>query len=94
MRVKWLHAALHDLDTEVTYLAQKDEDVAKQVYITLREKASTLGMYPQSGKPGRVFGTRELVIRQYPYIIPYRVHDDTVEILRVFHTSRKVPPVW
>ena len=26
-----------------------------------------------------------------PYIIPYRVREDRVEVLRVFHTARKWP---
>jgi len=36
-----------------------------------------------------VFGTRELVIERSPYLIPYRVRGDDVEILRVIHTSRR-----
>jgi len=38
-----------------------------------------------------VLGTRELVVRNLPYIIPYRVRDNTIEILRVLHTSRRWP---
>jgi toxin ParE1/3/4 len=36
-------------------------------------------------------GTRELVVTRFPYILPYRVREQAVEILRVFHTSRKWP---
>ena len=36
-------------------------------------------------------GTRELVIRNLPYIIPYRVRENFIEILRVLHTSRRWP---
>jgi len=43
------------------------------------------------GRPGRVPGTRELVLPNFPYIIPYRVREQRVEILRVFHTARKWP---
>jgi toxin ParE1/3/4 len=35
--------------------------------------------------------TRELIIPETPYIIPYRIHDGQIEILRVFHTARKWP---
>lgn len=41
------------------------------------------------GRPGRVAATREGVLPNFPYIIPYRVKDQWIEILRVFHTSRK-----
>jgi toxin ParE1/3/4 len=40
---------------------------------------------------GRVPGTRELVIPGTPYIVPYRVRANAVEILRVFHAARKWP---
>lgn len=43
------------------------------------------------GRAGRVAGTRELVVADTPYIIPYRVRGDAVEILRVFHAARKWP---
>ena len=35
--------------------------------------------------------TRELVIGSLPYVIPYRVRDGDIEILRVLHTSRRWP---
>lgn len=43
------------------------------------------------GRVGRVFDTRELVIRDTPFIVPYRVKEDTIVILRVFHSSRQWP---
>jgi plasmid stabilization system protein ParE len=39
-------------------------------------------------------GTRELIVAKTRYIVPYRVRDETVEILRVFHTSRRLPDRW
>jgi toxin ParE1/3/4 len=46
---------------------------------------------PHMGRPGRVPGTRELVVSDLPYVIPYRVRGHTIQILRVFHTARKWP---
>ncbi len=43
---------------------------------------------PAIGRAGRVAGTRELVVAETPYIIPYRVRANAVEILRVFHAAR------
>jgi len=39
-------------------------------------------------------GTRELIVTKTRYIVPYRVRGETVEILRVFHTSRRLPDRW
>ena len=46
---------------------------------------------PAIGRPGRVLGARKLVIGELPYIVPYRVRETDVEILRVLHTSRRWP---
>ena len=43
------------------------------------------------GRPGRIAGTRELVVTRFSYILPYRVRNESVEILRVFHSARKWP---
>lgn len=94
MLVKWLKGATRDLDAEASYLAQEDIDLAQNAYSYIRDRVEQLGTFPKSGRPGRVTGTRELVLDRYPYIIPYRVKDKTVEILRVFHTSRKLPQKW
>jgi plasmid stabilization system protein ParE len=43
------------------------------------------------GRPGRVHGTSELVVDGTPFIVAYRIRDETVEILAVLHSSRKWP---
>ncbi len=94
MQIRWLIAAKADLDAEVTHIAQEDQELAVKVYASIRNQVAGLSLFPEKGKPGRVFGTRELVIQQYSYIIPYRVKDGVVEILSVFHTKRKLPETW
>lgn len=50
-----------------------------------------LGDHPKIGRIGRVAGTYELVIPGIPYIVPYRIRNQEVQILIVYHTSRKWP---
>ena len=94
MRVRWLRAAMRNLDAIVAYVAQDDPDAALKLYACIRERVAALADKPNMGKPGRVFGTRELVIKKYRYIVPYRVQENEVQILRVFHTSRRLPVNW
>ncbi len=91
MRVRWLRKALLNLDHEAGYIAQDHPKAAAEFVIHLRDSALMLGEQPNLGRPGRIPGTRELVVASPPYILPYRVRNDTVEILRVFHTARKWP---
>ncbi len=94
MPVKWLNKALIELDGELEYLAQDNPNIARALYAHLRQCVSMLETFPEAGRPGRLLGTRELVLDKYPYIVPYRIKDGVVEILRVFHTSRKPPKRW
>lgn len=91
MRVKWLRRALQILDHEAGYIAQDNPKAAAEFVLHLRDSALMLGEQPNLGRPGRIPGTRELVVANLPYILPYRVRNDAVEILRVFHTARKWP---
>lgn len=93
MRVKWLRRALLNLDHEANYIAQDNPRAAAEFVLHLRDSALMLGGQPNLGRPGRIPGTRELVVANLPYILPYRVRSDAVEILRVFHTSRKWPEI-
>jgi toxin ParE1/3/4 len=89
MRVRWLRRALLNLDHEATYIAQDNPKAAAEFILHLRDSTLMLGDQPNLGRPGRIPGTRELVVSNLPYILPYRVRNNTVEVLRVFHTSRK-----
>ena len=53
-----------------------------------------LAAQPNLGRPGRVPNTRELVVIKTRYIILYRGRGDSVEVLRMFHTSRRPPQKW
>lgn len=80
-----------NLDREAEYIAQDNPKAAAEFVLHLRDSALVLGEQPNLGRPGRIAGTRELVVSKFPYLLPYRVRNETVEILRVFHTSRKPP---
>lgn len=94
MRVRWLRKALRNLDEEAAYIANDDSAAARIVVERVLNAVAMLAQQPDIGRPGRVPGTRELVVPRTRYIIPYRVRGDAVEILRVFHTSRRHPQRW
>lgn len=91
MRVRWLRRALDDLDAAETYIARDDPETAAAVTLRIVRAVSLLKEQPGIGRTGRVAGTKELVVPNTPYIVPYRVKADTIQILRVYHSSRKWP---
>ena len=94
MRVRWLRTALRNLDEEASYIAADDANAARVVVQRILGAVAQLAEQPGLGRPGRVPGTRELIVPKTRYIVPYRVRGAAVEVLRVFHTSRRLPPAW
>ena len=94
MEVRWLRAALANLDAEAEYVARDNAAVAARLVERIYETVEQLKQYPSLGRAGRVPGTRELVVSHTPYIVPYRVHGTVVEILRVLHVARRWPSVF
>lgn len=94
MEVKWLNKALNNLNQEAEYIAADNPEAARIVVQQIRSAITLLAENPSLGRPGRITGTRELIVNKTRYLIPYRVKNDNVEILRIFHTSRKLPKSW
>lgn len=91
MKIKWVRLAWVDLEEAVGFIATDNPEAARKIAKRIWEAARLLAEHPSAGRTGRVPGTRELVIGGTPFILPYRVEDNTVQILRVLHSSRKWP---
>jgi addiction module RelE/StbE family toxin len=89
VRIRWTEKAGRNLDQIATYISQDSPHAALNTVIDIIEAVEQLRDFPAMGRPGRVAGTRELVIPGKPYVVPYRVKESVIEILRVFHTARK-----
>ena len=94
MRVRWLKKAVRSLDKAMEYIAQEDEETARIISDYIHMRVESLQEQSYQGRPGRIFGTRELVMGKYPFIVPYQVKNEELQILRVFHTSRRLPDNW
>lgn len=90
MAVKWTKTALADLGAILEYIEKDNAERARSFALEIRAKTNALAEFPVIGRPGRVIGTRELVIHPN-YIIPYRVRGSVVEVLRVQHAARRWP---
>ena len=91
MQIKWTGDAILDLIEIRRYIAQDNPRAANDVALRIKKTVQLLSDQPNMGKLGRADGTREIVISGLPYIIPYRVKNNVVQILRVFHGARLWP---
>ena len=73
------------------YTARDNPNAGNRIASALLEAVERLAKLPNLGRPGRVAGTRELVVSGTPYIIHYRLRGDRLEIVAVFHARQKWP---
>ena len=90
--VVWSDAALEDFDQAIAYIAERNPVAADRVADRIDETGEALGHMP-TGRPGRVTGTYEKIVRGLPYIIAYAIQPlaeggEVVVILRVIHGAR------
>ncbi|MBK5125887.1 type II toxin-antitoxin system RelE/ParE family toxin [Burkholderia sp. R-69980] len=91
MRLEWSAFAIEDRDAIFDYIEEDSPYVAVVVDDRIRVQVRQLLQFPETGRPGRIEGTRELVISRTPYIAAYRITGETVRILRVLHGAQLWP---
>lgn len=92
MNIKWSEEALEDLRSLHTYISAENPNAAQKLAMLIVDAVeNNLPENPHMGRPGRVSGTRELVITNTSYIVPYRVTFGVIQILRVYHGARRWP---
>jgi plasmid stabilization system protein ParE len=81
-----------EFDMAVAFLSQQNQRSADA--LASRIEAAILGLedLPNRGRHGAIPNTREVVIRQTPYVLVYLVRRDEVIVLRIRHTSQDPSP--
>lgn len=88
--LNWRAVARSDLLEIVGYIADDNPDAAQVLKDEIEAKANALVNHPKLYKPGRMKGTREMVVR-HNYVVVYRESTAEVTILRVLHAARQWP---
>ena len=92
MNILWSPEAIDDLTSLRAYIAEDNPAAAQEVALHILQNIEQLLPNNQPmGRPGRVPGTRELVIPKTPFVMPYRLQRNVIQILRVYHGARRWP---
>jgi toxin ParE1/3/4 len=94
LRTRWIRPALADLEAIGDYVSGDNPGAAGRLVARIAASVEALGDHPHLGRPGGITGTRELVVAETPFIVPYRVRADEVEILAVLHGARRWPDAF
>lgn len=88
MRIRWTSAAVADLEHISHYLKDHYPHYAQPTMRKLYETIRSLKDSPHRGRPGREDGTREILFPPLPYVAVYRVKQEYIEVLRIYHAAQ------
>jgi addiction module RelE/StbE family toxin len=91
VKLIWLESADNELAAIANDIARDNATAADALELRILTAVLHLRDFPDAGRNGRVTGTREVVIVDYPYVVVYRTKGDEVQVLTVRHTSRQWP---
>jgi toxin ParE1/3/4 len=92
VRLIWSRRAVADLRELRALIGQDAPGAAKRITERIVESIETMiPANPKIGRPGRVSGTRELVLGGTPCIVPYGIRDGNIVILRVLQGALRWP---
>ncbi len=91
MKVIWSRRAVRHLVALRQYIAKDNPAAARDVAERILAAVELLRDHPHLGRSGRILGTREIVIPDTPFVIPYRVREGSIELIAVFHGRQKWP---
>ena len=88
MKVRWTREALSEFRAAREFISDVNPNAARKVAARMRAAASELAHHPRIGRPGRIEGTRELVVSGTPFILIYALAREEVAILTVLHGAQ------
>ncbi len=88
MRIRWTPAAAADLQHISDDLNQRHPRARQPTVRKLHTAIESLKKRPSRGRLGREEGTRELVLHPLPYVVLFRVKEQSVEVLRIYHGAQ------
>lgn len=82
----WVASALEDMKSIALFISNWSPEKADEMLSEIEQRVASLSTFPLRYKPGRVSGTREMVVGKY--IVVYQVIEDEVIVLRVLHAAQ------
>jgi len=92
VRLRLSVPAARDLQGIYDYVAKDSPRSARSVIERIDAVLDLLDQHPALGRPGRVEGTRELVVTRTNYVAIYQIDGEVIDILRVLHGRQQWPP--
>ncbi len=91
IELRWTDAAILDLEHIANYLFEHSPEHAARIIRAIYDAPAQLREFPGLGRPGRVTGTRELVLTALPYLVVYVHTGQVIHVARILHRAQRWP---
>jgi toxin ParE1/3/4 len=91
VKVRWTIPAANQLHEIFNYIAEGNPAAAGRVVRRIRNAILQTARMPNAGRMGRVNGTREIVVPGTSYLVAYRIHEETIQVLAIMHGAQEWP---
>jgi addiction module RelE/StbE family toxin len=91
VQIIWTAAAMRDRESIGEYIADDNPEAAQTTDTCFVEMGQLLSRFPRAGREGRVSGTREMAVGGTPYILIYRIQQESLLVVRVLHGAQQWP---
>ena len=89
LTIKWLPKALDDLEVLREHIENDNPPASEKIIQQIIKSLGYLIDNPELGRSGRIINTRELLLSGLPYVIVYKIKNNFIEVLRIFHGAMK-----
>jgi addiction module RelE/StbE family toxin len=91
LTIRWTRHAIADIDDIYDFIPANNPRTAMSIVDRIDRVITSLTTHPRMGRPGRLAGSRELVVARTPFVVAYRLRGRAVEVLGVIHAARRWP---
>ena len=88
--LNWEADALLQYEVLIEFVRDRNEPAAEALARRIDEGVERACHFPEIGRPGRVLGTRELIIHPN-YIVVYQITETAIDVLRLLHARQLYP---
>lgn len=94
MKVRWTMSAVNQLENIFKTISEGNPAAAGRIVLRIRDTIRQVARMPHGGRIGRVEGTREIVVPGTSYLVAYRIVENAVHVLAIFHGAQLWPETF
>jgi plasmid stabilization system protein ParE len=73
------------------HIAENNPPAAERMVRRIHDAILRTGRMPHTGRMGRRAGTREIAVSGTPYVVAYRIVENSIHVLAILHGAQEWP---